>query len=102
MWYLQPSYYATPITNISQSDDEAYSVCKGGPPDDWDEALSLNVCGHLIQPWLNKCPICRQEICPPRARRAESGIPDEEPELRKEDEDQESEDGESRVATLRQ
>jgi hypothetical protein len=48
MWYLQPSYYATPITNISQSDDEAYSVCKGGPPDDWDEALSLNVCGHLI------------------------------------------------------
>lgn len=102
---LQPMYYARPVVVDSRLNSEICTVCMGDLADEPGEAYSIDACGHLahhdclgllmndVQPWSNKCPVCRQQICPPRATRAL--IPDDEGEDQEfEDENEEWEDTE--------
>lgn len=79
---LHPISYATPVTDFSSLEGEVCNVCVESLADNSHQAVKIDICGHFvhhgclsalinnIQKWSNKCPACRQQIWPPRAKRA--------------------------------
>jgi hypothetical protein len=77
---LNSLHYASYLTK--KYEDELCNICQDNLWDGYEQEVSIDTCGHLvhedclsklingIDTWSNKCTVCRQEICPARARRA--------------------------------
>lgn len=81
--FLDPSAYAETLENSIDWIDELCIVCLEALIEDSRSSQArISACGHLshwdclsklingISEWSNKCPLCRQKICPQRQRRA--------------------------------
>ena len=98
---LNSSIYATQVAEFYPWNGEVCNVCMEDLADGFQRGLRIDTCGHMvhedclvelingIDEWSNKCPTCRQEICPQRQKRA---LIDEDCEYDEEDGTEMSED----------